>query len=245
MEPVSERYILYYWPTIQGRGEFVRLALEEAGVPYEDVARGREGMGPIERVLDRELELHAPFAPPVLRAGELLIGQTTNILQFLGARHGLAPRSLTARLWCNQLQLTIADIVAEAHDVHHPISVNSYYEDQKKEASARAKDFRSQRIPKFLGYFERVLDNNAGSGGYAASTKLTYVDLSLFQLVAGLRYAFPNTMARLQPQWPRLIALHDMVAARPRIAAYLKSKRRIPFNEDGIFRHYIELDEQV
>jgi glutathione S-transferase len=240
-----ERYILYYWPTIQGRGEFVRLALEEAGVPYEDVARGRQGMGPIEQLLDWEQAPHPPFAPPVLRAGELLIGQTANILQFLGARHGLAPRALEARLWCNQLQLTIADAVAEAHDAHHPISVNSYYEDQKKAAIARTRDFRNHRIPKFLGYFEQVLDNNAGRGGWAASSKLTYVDLSLFQLVAGLRYAYPNTMKRLQRHWPRLIALHDMVAARPRIAAYLRSKRRIPFNEDGIFRHYIELDEQV
>jgi len=237
-----EPYILYYWPTIQGRGEFVRLALEEAAVPYEDVARGRQGMPQIEAVLDADKETFVPFAPPVLRAGDQLIGQTTNILQFLGARHGLAPRTQDGRLWCNQLQLTIADIVAEAHDSHHPVSMNLYYEDQKKEAKARANDFRTQRIPKFLGYFERVLENNPRPGGFAVGARLTYVDLSLFQLVAGLRYAFPLTMARLEPQWPRLIALHDLVAARPNVAAYLKSKRRIPFNEDGIFRRYPELD---
>jgi glutathione S-transferase len=238
-----EPYILYYWPTIQGRGEFVRLALEEAAVPYEDVARGRQGMAQIEAVLDADRERFVPFAPPVLRAGDQLIGQTTNILQFLGARHGLAPRAQDGRLWCNQLQLTIADVVAETHDTHHPISTNLYYEDQKREAKARAKDFRAERIPKFLGYFERVLENNPRPGGFAVGSRLTYVDLSLFQLVAGLRYAFPLTMARLEPQWPRLIALHDLVAARPNIAAYLKSKRRIPFNEDGIFRRYPELDK--
>jgi len=237
-----EPYILYYWPTIQGRGEFVRLALEEAAVPYEDVARGRQGMPQIQAALDADKEIFVPFAPPVLRAGDQLIGQTTNILQFLGARHGLAPRAQDGRLWCNQLQLTIADIVAEAHDSHHPVSMNLYYEDQKKEAKARAKDFRNERIPKFLGYFERVLENNPRPGGFAVGARLTYVDLSLFQLIAGLRYAFPKTMARLEPQWPRLIALHDTVAARPNIAAYLKSKRRIPFNEDGIFRRYPELD---
>jgi len=237
-----EPYILYYWPTIQGRGEFVRLALEEAAVPYEDVARGRQGMPQIQAALDADQETFVPFAPPVLRAGDQLIGQTTNILQFLGARHGLAPRAQDGRLWCNQLQLTIADIVAEAHDSHHPVSMNLSYEDQKKEAKARAKDFRNERIPKFLGYFERVLENNPRPGGFAVGARLTYVDLSLFQLIAGLRYAFPKTMARLEPQWPRLIALHDTVAARPNIAAYLKSKRRIPFNEDGIFRRYPELD---
>ena len=237
-----EPYILYYWPTIQGRGEFVRLALEEAAVPYEDVARGRQGMPQIQAALDADKEIFVPFAPPVLRAGDQLIGQTTNILQFLGARHGLAPRAQDGRLWCNQLQLTIADIVAEAHDSHHPVSMNLSYEDQKKEAKARAKDFRNERIPKFLGYFERVLENNPRPGGFAVGARLTYVDLSLFQLIAGLRYAFPKTMARLEPQWPRLIALHDTVAARPNIAAYLKSKRRIPFNEDGIFRRYPELD---
>ena len=237
-----EPYILYYWPTIQGRGEFVRLALEEATVPYDDVGRGRKGMPQIEAALDADLAATPAYAPPVLRADGRLIGQTTNILLYLGAKHGLAPRGLEGRLWCNQLQLTIADVVAEAHDSHHPISMNDYYEDQKKEAKARARDFRTERIPKYLGYFERVLENNPRRGGFAVGARLTYVDLSLFQLIEGLRYAFPKTMARLEPQWPRLVALHDLVAARPNIAAYLKSKRRIPFNEDGIFRRYPELD---
>ncbi len=236
-------YILYYWPTIQGRGEFVRLALEEAAIPYQDVARGTKGMAQMEAVLDADHEAFAAYAPPVLRAGELLIGQTTNILLFLGARHGLAPRTQSGRLWCNQLQLTIADVVAEAHDSHHPISMNKYYEDQKKEAKARAADFRAERIPKYLGYFEGVLARNPGRGGFAVGSRLTYVDLSLFQLVEGLRYAFPATMARLEPQWPHLVALRDTVAARPNIAAYLASKRRIAFNEDGIFRRYPELDK--
>ena len=236
-------YILYYWPTIQGRGEFVRLALEEAAIPYQDVARGKQGMAQMEAVLDAGHEAFAAYAPPVLRAGELLIGQTTNILLFLGAQHGLAPRTQAGRLWCNQLQLTIADVVAEAHDSHHPISMNKYYEDQKKEAKARAADFRAERIPKYLGYFEGVLARNPGRGGFAVGSRLTYVDLSLFQLVEGLRYAFPATMARLEPQWPHLTALCDAVAARPNIAAYLASKRRIAFNEDGIFRRYPELDK--
>jgi glutathione S-transferase len=172
-----------------------------------------------------------------------MIGQTSNILLFLGARHGLAPRSEKGRLWCNQLQLTIADIVAEAHDSHHPISVNSYYEDQKKEARARSRDFRAERIPKFLGYFEKVLAANPGRGNFAVGSRLTYVDLSLFQLVEGLRYAFPKTMAQGEPQWPNLVALCEAVRQRPNIAAYLASKRRIPFNEDGIFRRYPELEK--
>lgn len=236
-------YQLYYWPGLQGRGEFVRLALEEAGVPYEDVARRKKGMPVLQASLDFARSDHPSFAPPVLRAGELLIGQTANILLFLGARHGLAPRAEAGRLWANQLQLTIADIVNEVHDTHHPLSTNLYYEDQKKAAKVRTKDFIAERIPKFLGYFEQVLSNNPGRGAFAVGARLSYVDLSLFQLMAGLRYAFPNAMARREHAWPRLAALHDAVAARPNIAAYLQSKRRVPFNEDGIFRHYPELDK--
>ncbi|HEX5340856.1 MAG TPA: glutathione S-transferase family protein [Duganella sp.] len=231
-------YQLFYWPGLQGRGEFVRLALEEAGVPYVDVARQRGGMPKMMASLDGEQYEHPSFAPPVLQAGELLIGQTANILMYLGAKHKLAPRSEQGRLWANQLQLTIADIVNEAHDTHHPISTNLYYEDQKKEAKARAKDFREQRVPKYLDYFEGVV-----RGPFALGPRLSYVDLSLFQLIEGLRYAFPKAMVRLEPSYPKLIALRDKVAARPNIAAYLQSKRRIPFNETGIFRRYPELDK--
>jgi glutathione S-transferase len=236
-------YELYYWPGIQGRGEFVRLALEAAGADYVDVARkpGRNGGVPaMMRLLDGARIKHPPFAPPFLKAGDLMIGQTPNILLFLGARHGLAPRGEAGRLWTNQLQLTIADLVVEAHDTHHPIAGGLYYEDQRAAAKRRAADFRANRAPKFLRYFERVL---AKSGGpYLIGRSLSYADLSVFQVVEGLRYAFPRTMRRLEKKAPRVVALHDRVAARPRIAAYLASERRIPFNRSGIFRHYPELD---
>ncbi|GAB2855368.1 glutathione S-transferase [Pseudoduganella ginsengisoli] len=231
---------LYYWPTIQGRGEFVRLALEAAGVPYRDVAREKHGLAAMQAVLDAQSVQHPSFAPPVLRAGGLLIGQTANILLHLGRAYGLAPRAEAGRLWAHQLQLTIADMVAEAHDTHHPISVNLYYEDQKAAAKKRAKEFVETRIPKYLGYFEQVLENSKGS--YALGKRLSYVDLSLFQLVEGLRYAFPRAMARNEGNWPKLIALHGRVMQVPAVAAYLRSARRIAFNEDDIFRRYAELD---
>ncbi len=238
------RYELFYWPEIQGRGEYVRLALEEAGVPYVDVARakGKAGMAEMLKLLDGAGEPHAPFAPPFLRAGELLIGQTANILLFLGARHGLAPKSEGGRLWAHQLQLTIADLVVEIHDTHHPIASGLYYEDQKKEARRRSEDFLGARAPKFLGYFERVIARNKGPGGFLIGNTLSYPDLSLFQILDGLRYAFPRAMAGIERKCPRVVALHARVAARPRVAAYLASERRIPFNEQGIFRHYAELD---
>lgn len=236
------RYELYYWPTIQGRGEFVRLALEEAGVAYLDVARtSEEGEEGLVEFLDGKAVKRAPFAPPFLKAGRLLIGQTANILAFIGSRHALAPREEAGRIWTHQLQLTIADLVQEVHDTHHPISGSLYYEDQRPEARRRAADFLESRAPKFLGYFERVLGRNAGAA-YLAGRRLTYADLSLFQVVAGLRYAFPRAAARLEKRHPRVKALHDRVAERPRIAAYLASDRRIPFNQDGLFRYYKELD---
>jgi len=235
------RYELYYWPEIQGRGEFVRLALEEAGAAYLDVARGKGGHGAMFKLMESERVKQLPFAPPFLKAGKLLIGQTANILLFLGARHGLATRDEAGRLWVHQLQLTIADFVVEAHDTHHPIGSGLYYEDQKKEAKRRAADFLKNRAPKYFGYFEDVLARNRGSK-YLVGKRLTYADLSLFQIVAGMRYAFPNAMAKLEKKLPHTVALHDLVTTRPRIAAYLASERRIPFNEMGIFRHYAELD---
>jgi glutathione S-transferase len=238
-------YQLYYWPTIQGRGEFVRLVLEEAGARYADVARDSgagAGVAALTRFLDSRSVRRPPFAPPFLKAGRLVIGQTANILRFLGLRHGLVPQNEAAQLWANELQLTIADFVAEIHDTHHPIAAGLYYEDQKREARRRADDFLKNRAPKFLGYFDRVLSRNARSDRYLVGTKLTYVDVSIFQVIAGLSYAFPRAMARAAPGYRRLFALHARVQERPRIAAYLASPRRIPFNQEGIFRHYAELD---
>jgi glutathione S-transferase len=235
------RYELYYWPEIQGRGEFVRLALEEAGADYVDVARRANGTGAMFRLMKSESVARPPFAPPFLKAGKLVIAQTANILMYLGARHRLAPRDEAGRLWAHQLQLTVTDFVKEIHDTHHPISGGLYYEEQKKEAKRFADAFRDERAPKYLGYFEDVLSRN-GSGRHLVGARLTHPDLSMFQLVAGLRYAFPKMMKRLERKLPLLIALHDRVAARDRIATYLASKHRIPFSEMGIFRHYPELD---
>lgn len=243
-------YLFYYWPFIPGRGEFVRLALEDAGARYEDVARKPEseggGVAAITRVLDAEGvgdRPFSPFAPPILVCGEHVISHTAFILHWLGPRLGLAPPDETGRNIAHQLQLTITDFLAETHDVHHPIAVRLYYEEQKIEASRRSWHFTRERMPKFLGYFERVLERAERNGGENALGKtFTYVDTSLFQVMVGLRYAFPNTLARLEPTLPRLSALEKRVAARPRIAAYLASPRRISFNQHGLFRSYPELD---
>ncbi len=238
------RYELYYWPEIQGRGEFVRLALEDAGADYVDVTRlpkrGMAAMATMSRFLESRSVERPPFAPPFLKAGKLVIAQTANILLFLGPRLGLVPKNDASRFWAHQLQLTIADWVVEVHDTHHPISGGLYYEEQKREAKRRAADFRAERLPKFLDHFEQVLKRKGSD--YLVGKAVSYVDLSMFQMIAGLRYAFPRAMARLEPKHPRLVTLHDRVSARHRIAAYLSSDRRLPFNQQGIFRHYPELD---
>jgi len=227
---------LYYWPGIQGRGEFVRLALEDAGAPYVDVARGPGGMAAMERLLEQKK--NPPFAPPFLAAGRLLIAQTPNILLYLGTRLRLAPADEAGRLWVHQAQLTMADWLVEAHDVHHPIGSGLYYEEQKPESKRRAADFLAHRVPKYLDYFEGLLPK----GGYLLGRRASYADLSLFQMVEGMRYAFPRAMRRLEGRYPRVLGLHERVAARPGIARYLASERRLPFNEQGLFRHYPELD---
>jgi glutathione S-transferase len=239
-------YEFYYWPSIQGRGEFVRLALEEAGAEYIDVARNStdecSGEAALMAFLERDDIPYPPFAPPFLKAGDVVIGQTAAILLYLGDRHDLAPRDAAKRLWAHQIQLTIADLVGEAHDTHHPLRGDLYYEDQKPEALRRAKHFREKRIPKFLGWFELILERNREGAGQLVGSALTYADLSLFQIVEGLVYAFPRRMRRTLREVPRLAALHQAIAERPRIRAYLNSDRRVAFNEQGIFRHYPELD---
>jgi len=235
------RYELYYWPGIQGRGEFIRLALEEAGAGYVDVARrGKAGMRAMMKLLDGKRIAQPPFAPPFLKAGKLVVAQTANILFYLGPRLGLAPRDEAGRLWAHQLQLTISDLVVEIHDTHHPITSWLYFEEQRPAARRRTKDFWRYRVPKFLGYFERVLRANGGK--FLVGRRLSYVDLSLFQIVEGLRYAFPKRMKRFERKVPGLIALHDRVAARPRIKTYLASNRRVPFSQWGIYRYFKELE---
>ena len=238
------KYKLYYWPHIQGRGEYVRVALEEGEADYVDVARLPEseggGRAAVARVLQEVAHTHPPFAPPLLKAGKMIISHTANILQYLGPRLNLVPKAEAQRIFAHGLQLTITDFVREAHDVHHPIANSLYYEDQKAEALRRSGHFKSERLTKFTNYFETVL---ARSGGrYLLGQKLSYVDLSIFQVMASLNYAFPQAMAGLRVKIPRLCELHDAVAARPRIARYLASPARLPFSTHDLMRHYPELD---
>jgi glutathione S-transferase len=239
-------YELHYWPTIPGRGEFVRLALEAAGASYVDVARGPEdagqGMPAMLRTLNDRSVRQPPFAPPFLKDGDFVVGQTAAILQYLAPALKLVGRSEQARTWTLQIQLTIADVVTEVHDTHHPIASKLYYEDQQPEALRRAADFCGERMPKFLQWFERILSQNPAGDRFLVGNRLSYADLSLFHLVEGLRYAFPQASERSLLRTPRVLALHGRVAAQPRVAAYLRSERRLPFSEEGIFRHYPELD---
>lgn len=239
-------YELYYWPTIQGRGEFVRLALEAAGAPYVDVARQEGGMDAMDHYLSSPGVRRPPFAPPFLVDGKVVVAQTAAILLYLGPRLGLAGRGEADALWTHQLQLTIADVVTEVHDTHHPIASGLYYEDQKREALRRAEDFRKERLPKFMRWFEAVLERNPRNADatlpHLVGGRLGYADLSLFQLVDGLQYAFPKATRRVLRKAPRVAALHAGVAAHRRLRKYLESERRIAFNEQGIFRRYPELD---
>jgi glutathione S-transferase len=235
-------YELYYWPGIPGRGEFVRLALEDAGCAYVDMAREPDGMRKMAELMEDPAVVRPPFAPPFLKDGERVIGQTAAILAHLGPRLSLAPEAFEDRLWVHQIQLTIMDLLQEAHDAHHPLGAELYYEDQKPEAARRAKNFREARIAKFLGWFETVLARNPEGGQWLVGDAATYADLSLFHAIEGLRYAFPKAAARALKKTPGIVALSERVQDRRGIRGYLMSGRRLPFNEEGIFRHYPELD---
>ena len=243
------RYELFYWPGIQGRGEYVRLALEDAGADYLDVGRGTAdqalGVPAVNLYLNGDATPHPPFAPPFLKAGDLVISHTANILQFLGPRLEQVPEPQELRYWAHGLQLTLMDFVAEIHDTHHPLSTALYYEEQRDEALKRAALFREHRLPRFLEYFEQVLEQNPGGEDVLVGDRHGYVDLSLFQTIVGLRYAMPKAMQQIEKDLPRIGTLVERVSARPRLRDYLDSERRQPFNEDGIFRHYPELDGEL
>ena len=239
-------YELFYWPTIQGRGEFIRLALVEADAKYIDVARLSEnkktGVTAMIKILENGSKEHPPFAPPILKYGNRLISQTANILMFLGEKHRLSPTSEKGRMWTHTIQLTINDFLVEVHDVHHPLAKSFYYEEQKEEAIRRASNFRSERLPKFLGYMEKILSRDSSSEKYLVGKRTTYADLSLFQIIEGLRYAFPILMSEKQKNYPNVTALHNRISNRTRIDKYLNSSQRIAFNQHGNFRYYKELD---
>ncbi|CDZ48316.1 glutathione S-transferase [Neorhizobium galegae] len=236
-------YELYYWNGLQGRGEFVRLALEEAGADYVDVARTDRGTGKMMDYIHGKHGYDMPFAPPFLKDGDLIVSHVANILNYLGPKLDLVPEDEKSRLFAHGLQLTITDFIMEVHDTHHPISTADYYEDQRQEAKARSKAFLKHRVPKFIGYFDRIITANPTKSGHAVGDALSYVDLSLFQLAKGLHYAFPRAMKNFDSDYPNVAKLRDAVARRPNIEAYLKSKRRLAFNESGIFRHYPDLDQ--
>lgn len=238
-------YELYYWDGIQGRGEFIRLALEDAGAAYEDVARTSGGTARMMEFLEGRSRSDIPFAPPFLRDGDLVLSHVANILDYLGPALGLCPPDEMSRRFAHGLQLTITDFVTEIHDTHHPLGIDDYYEEQAVEAKARSRGFLNSRMPKFMGYFEKILKTNPEGAAYAIGSTASYVDLSLFQIVEGLRYAFPKAMAALEPDIPHLVKLHARVARRPQLEAYLRSERRLAFNESGIFRHYPELDQTI
>lgn len=236
------RYELYYHAANPGRGEFVRLALEEGGADWVDVARHPGGTEALQKLMQDPANKMPAFAPPFLKHGDVTVGQTANILQYIGPKLGLAPDDEQGRLWAHQLQLTIADLVQAIQHTHHPIAHGLYYEDQKNESIEHSKHFLAERVPKFLGYFERVLQSNGGE--YMVGDRLSYVDLSIFQLLEGLRFSFPNAMRKAEPNYPGLVALHDRVAARPKIAAYRASARCMAFNDRGVFRYLPELDPE-
>jgi glutathione S-transferase len=232
-------YELYYWDGLPGRGEFVRLALEEAGAEYIDMARRPDGTRAMMRLMRETKGPMRPFAPPFLKHGDLIVSHVANILLYLGPRLGLAPKDEGLRHAVHALQLTITDLVSEAHDTHHPISNGLYYEDQKDAAKARSRAFIDERIPKFLDHFAAILDQDWLLG------ELSYVDLSLTHVIDGLHYAFPRAMQGFAGEYPALAGLREAVHKRPNIAHYLASDRRIPFNESCIFRHYPELDQEA
>lgn len=194
-----------------------------------------------------------PFAPPALRIpGEgpdgkpLLIYQTPSILSYLGDKLDLAGSNEAEKSWILSHTLTALDLNNEAHDTHHPIAVAKYYEEQKEESLKKSTDFREARIPKFLGYFERVLKGNEeqGKGKYLVGSKLSFADTTLWHVLSGLLFAFPKEMEARKAEFELLFGtFYNSVKEASGVKEYLASGKRKPFSM-GVFRHYPELDRQ-
>lgn len=238
MAAVSTPYDLYYWPVLPGRGEVIRMILEDAGVAYRDVARD-EGFAAITAVREGALGEPRPYAPPVLKHGDLVLSQSAVIARYLGERHGLASSDERGRLLTQQHFLGWSDLMAETHETHHPIAVGLHYEEQRDAAKERAHHFLANRLGSWLDHFERIVSHGEG---HQVPGVMTYADFMARFVIRGIEYAFPSTFDRHRPQIPSLLSLTERVEARPALAAYLVSDRCLAFNEHGIFRHYPELD---
>lgn len=254
---VQPLYELLYHPGIPGRGEFIRLVLEAAGVPYKDLANDSiEGAYSVQAIIDPSSTGDddgnpPPFAPPALRIPSegkrgtaLVIYQTPSILAYLGDRLGLAGADQAERAWVLSHTLTALDCNNEVHDTHHPIAVSEYYEAQMDEALKKAKVFREHRIPKFLGYFERLLMGNKehGGGRYLVGCKLSFADTTVWQVLSGLEFAFPREIEARKQEYPTLFEkFYPSIREEKGIKEYLASNRRLPFGM-GVYRHYPELD---
>ncbi|SMY24333.1 unnamed protein product [Zymoseptoria tritici ST99CH_1A5] len=251
------KYEILYHPGIPGRGEFIRLAFEVTGTPYTDIANSqKDGYATVQKTCMNTTSTASEgsnppmFAPPALRipgAGKngeaLVIAQTSNILLYLSEKLSLLPEGdENGKYFVNQLVLTALDLNNEIHDTHHPIGPSLYYEDQKDASLLKAKDVRENRIPKFLSYFERVLKGN-GDGKYLVGERVTTADVTVWQVLDGLQFAFPKEMAVRRKEFEALFKWYEGFKEEKGLKAYLGSERRLPYSQ-GVFRYYPELDRQ-
>jgi len=238
-------YELYYWPFIPGRGEPVRLTFAFGGVAYRDVAREapspKEGAEILVSFNEGERSEGHPFAPPYLIVDEdgerTLHWQSAHLCDLVARREGLVDEANAS--YAASLVLTLADLMDEAHDTHHPLATGLYYEEQKDAAKVRAGYFWENRIPKYLGFFE----HHASDAGTLVGEATSHVDAIAWHVLEGLHYAFPKAMASYAGRWPKLEALRACVPQHPSLGAYIASDDRMAFNEQGIFRRYPELDD--
>lgn len=233
-------YQLWYWPDIPGRGEFIRLPMEAAGIAYSEPARtAADGLAAVAAYLET-LDQQPAFAVPLLDTGSEQIAQTPNILAFLGEEHGIGPAGAAQRRYLNQLQIDMADFAEEMHSTHHPVSAYLYYEDQKAEAARVAEAFRTDRVGKYLAHFERAA--RTSDGDWLVGDEWSCGDTSMAQLLDGLCYAFPRRMAILAPEFRKLQTIRRKISALAGIVSYRQSSRWQAFNQEGLLRHYPEHD---
>jgi glutathione S-transferase len=198
---------IVYFAT-RGRAEVTRLVLAEAGVQYEE-----ENFAVPEGFAALKKSGRLPFlAVPIWEDNGFTLAQSAAIANHIARAHGLRGKNPREEALVDQALGAAEDVREEYRKLMRA--------DASKRAEVRA-ELLSTSLPRWFGHLERQL----GATGYFVGGSITVGDLAIWYAIEiGKDNGFGAALA----DCPKLNAWFDRVAARPKIAEYLKSPKRWP-----------------